>query len=154
MRPLLVCLITALVAGPLAGEVVAVNPGQRDEVIGNERVRDMFLGRISTWTDGSPVVIVLIDEPEADASLHAVTGRNLGLLLRGWKRLVYSGGGAMPMVARSSREALELVAKRRGAITILGRADPDPRWLVIALARPAPATGHPVEASEPRQAAP
>ena len=48
-----------------------------------------------------------------------ILGRDTERLLRGWKRLVYAGGAAMPTIARSNAEALQLVARLPGAIALL-----------------------------------
>lgn len=98
------------------------------------RVRDMLLGRISNWADGTPVVVVLVQDGDCDASLVQVVGRDHARLFRGWKRLVYSGGGSMPLLVPSVREAQEAVARRPGAIAVVGTADADARIRQVAIA--------------------
>ncbi len=89
---------------------------------GVERVRDIMLGRVSTWSDGSAVQIVLSLEESADLVVREVVGRDTERLLRGWKRLVFSGSGAMPRVVQTNRQALDLVRELPGAITLLPEA--------------------------------
>ncbi len=55
------------------------------------------------------------------------------MLLRAWKRLVFSGMGAMPLSASSHADALGLVAKIPGAMVLLDQAPADPRWRVIPI---------------------
>lgn len=94
-------------------------------------MRDLLLGRVSTWNDGTQVILILSPDPESRAAIEALTGRDLDRLLRGWKRLVFSGAGAMPLVTSSAQEALALAGKRAGAIAIVGVAPPETPGLRI-----------------------
>jgi hypothetical protein len=134
-----------LLAGSAAWAQVAVlNPLVPERNPSVERVRNLFLGRSTTWSDGSLVTIILIDDVQEDSDLISVVGRDHTRLLRGWKRLVYSGAGAMPVLAASRSEALERVAHLPGAIAIVSQAPEDPRWirqmLSVGFAKTAPQT--------------
>ena len=83
------------------------------EVLTVERARDMLLGRVTTWSDGTSVTIVLVVDRGADAELLALAGRDRQRLLRGWKRLVYSGAGVMPVEAANPVDAMMLVQNKR-----------------------------------------
>ncbi len=105
-----------------SAQVAVAYPGIDREQLTRDRVRDVFLGRISSWPDGSPIIIVLVGDATVDESLVRITGRDHVRLLRGWKRLLFSGNGSMPIVVSSTREAQELVARRPGAIAIVNEA--------------------------------
>jgi hypothetical protein len=126
MRPLLALLIMAAGQVRLAAEVVAVNQGVPEQVFDSERVANILLGRSTTWSDGRPVIVVISLEASADMTVNEVLGRDTDRLLRGWKRLVYAGGGAMPTTVRSNAEALALVAQQPGSIVLLPMAGPVP----------------------------
>jgi len=117
-----------MMAAGLHAQVAVVNVTAPFQQLDATRVRDMFLGRVTTWPDGTPVIIVLTNDPAADAALVLVVGRDREWLLRGWKRLVFSGTGAMPLQAASEREGLELLARQHGAILIAGSIVADERW--------------------------
>ena len=123
-----VAVMLALVISALQAQVAAVHGGGVDESLDANRVRDIFLGRVTTWSDGSPVVLVIADDAESDALLARLVGRDRERLLRGWKRLVYSGAGAMPLQASNQRAALELVASHPGSIVLLPEVGEDSRW--------------------------
>ena len=114
-------------------EVAAVNPSVSEVHLTAERVRDILLGRVTTWVDGSPVIIVLADDPADDLEVVAITGRDRQRLVRGWKRLVYAGNGAMPLQVSSHREALATVAAHPGAIALVATAEPGSPWKAIAV---------------------
>lgn len=131
--PILAMLLALAAAAP--GAVVAVNPVMSEPNLPAERVRDMLLGRITTWQDGSPVIIIMIDDPTADTALEAIAGRDRSRLIRGWKRLVYAGTGAMPQLYHGVTEGLEAVARHPGSLAILDHAVPGDRWRMITLVR-------------------
>lgn len=117
----------------LHAEVAAVNPSVGEERLTSERVRDILLGRVTTWIDGSPVILVLADDPADDQEVVTITGRDRQRLVRGWKRLVYAGNGAMPLQVASHREALDTVARHPGAIALVANAEPGSPWRAIAI---------------------
>jgi hypothetical protein len=126
--------LCALVAGRSdAVEVAVVNPSVPETTLSAERVRDILLGRVTTWQDGSAVVIILIEDPQADAALLQVAGRDSTRLLRGWKRLVYAGTGAMPLVVHGLTEGLAAVAEHPGGIAVVPLEMPGNRWRCLRL---------------------
>ncbi|HEX3135828.1 MAG TPA: hypothetical protein VHX44_19860 [Planctomycetota bacterium] len=129
----LATMLLLLVTAPLMAQVAVFNAAIPVEPFDAKRMAALLLGRISTWGDGSPVILVLAAERNADAHLAHVTGRERPVLERSWKRLVFAGAGAMPITARSSAEALLLVANTPGAVVLLDQAPADPRWRVVPL---------------------
>ncbi|HEX3134317.1 MAG TPA: hypothetical protein VHX44_12135 [Planctomycetota bacterium] len=131
-RHLLILLLMAPLSS-LAAQVAVVNPSVPEVSIDARRMAALLQGRITTWEDGTPVVLVLAQDPLADVHLSHIAGREREVLLRGWKRLVFAGSGAMPLTARSVEEGLALVAKTSGAVLLLDHADMDPRWRVMPI---------------------
>lgn len=128
-----IALLVGLVA-PLAAQVAVVNHQVIKPSLNASRMSDMLLGRVTTWEDGSAVVLVLVDDPGADEHLQRLSGRPRERLLRAWKRLVFNGSGSMPLEATSVPAALELVARTPGAVALMASAVDDPRWQVFPLA--------------------
>jgi hypothetical protein len=120
---LILLLTTAITAH---AQVAVVNPAVTDTV-DREHLRNILLGRVSTWKDGSQVVLVLSSDATSRAAIEELTGRDFDRLLRGWKRILFSGNGAMPVVASTASEALDLAATRHGVIAIVGIEPTDPR---------------------------
>jgi uncharacterized membrane protein (DUF441 family) len=127
-----ILLLMALLS-PLAAQVAVVNPLVPETFMDAKRMAALLQGRITTWSDGTPVVLVLAQDPLADMHLSHIAGREREVLLRGWKRLVFAGSGAMPLLARSAEEALILVAKTPGSVLLLDHADQDPRWRIMPI---------------------
>jgi hypothetical protein len=135
MRRLLAILLLLGVVVTLRAETVLINPALGGEKLDGERVRDMLLGRVTTWDDGTAVTVVLIDDRATDARLEALVGRDRQRLLRGWKRLVYSGSGVMPHEVPSVAEAVALIARTPGAIALVADAPEDPRVKRVAFGK-------------------
>lgn len=127
MRCALAILLLCASAAWLHAETVLINPALGSEALNIERVRDMLLGRVTTWNNGTAVTIVLVDDRAADGELESLAGRDRQRLLRGWKRLVYSGAGVMPLEAPSIAEAIALIARTPGAIALIKDAPEDAR---------------------------
>ena len=127
------CLLFAMTAVGLNAAVVVVNREVTDANITEERVRDFLLGRSTSWSSGDPVVIVLCTDIAGEEAVKEVTGRSVNLLQRGWKRLVFSGTGAMPLQEDSVAAALILVAKHSGAMVILNEAPITDHCRIISL---------------------
>jgi len=137
MRPPIIACITLLLASAAAdGAVAVLHPDLANQRLDRDRVAGMLMGRISTWSDGTPVVVVLMDGQAAVADL---TGREVPRLLRAWKRLVFSGSATMPTQVASIGDVVRQCMAARGAIAILDQPPTDPGTaLVITLADPAP----------------
>ncbi len=121
---LLLAILLLVCALRLEAVVAVVNDQEATGDLTTERVRDMLLGRVTTWSSGQAVVIVLCTDDAGEQAVTSISGRTVGLLQRGWKRLVFSGTGAMPLVASSIPAALELVGRHPGAIMVLLEAAP------------------------------
>jgi hypothetical protein len=113
--------------------MAVVNESSPNEVLSVDRVRDLLLGRVTIWESGQPVTIVLCTDEVGDAAVMEICGRSVGLLQRGWKRLVFSGTGVMPMMVTTRQAALEAVARFPGAIAVLMQAEAAPGCRVISL---------------------
>jgi hypothetical protein len=102
-----------------SAQVAVINPRIVD-VVDREKLKNILLGRVSAWADGSQVVLILSSDPVSRAAVEELTGRNLDRLVRGWKRIMFAGNGAMPVVVESSAGALKEVSQQVGAIAIVG----------------------------------
>jgi hypothetical protein len=135
MRLVLASLLL-LACARLEAAVAVLNAGLGGHLhMDGDQVRDLLLGRITTWSDGSPVVIVLCSDPSGEEAVSTLTGRSTALLLRGWKRLVFSGTGAMPLLVSSVHDGMEQVSRHRGAILVLMAAMPVEGVRIVPLGR-------------------
>lgn len=124
MRHLIAFLLLSGVPGGLCAEVAMLHPDIAITDLSIEHARDMLVGRITTWPDGKPVVLVLVDDVSSNQVLCKILERDTNRLLRGWKRLVYSGTGAMPVVVGTPEDAARIVAKLPGAFALVPNSMP------------------------------
>lgn len=106
-----------MLAATMPAEVAVVHDSVTGGEIDSAVLRNILLGRTTVWANGVPVVVVL--SREDGSSIDEVSGRDLNRLLRGWKRLAFSGGGRMPTVVDDRAAALRAVAATRGAVAVL-----------------------------------
>ena len=125
--------ILLLLSAISAQAQVAVVHATVPDMVDRDHLRNILLGRVSTWKDGSQVLLVLSSDPGSRAAIEDLTGRDFDRLLRGWKRILFSGNGAMPVVAVSAGEALETAATRPGVIAIIGITPPADQRVRVAL---------------------
>jgi len=135
MHPLqILLLLTALAAPPLAGEdVLIVNAGSPAIDIDEDHLRDLFLGRRQTWTEGGNVVIAVLRSGPSHDRLLGRLGRTAQQFQVTWKKLVFTGKGAMPMTCADEDELAALVARTPGAIACVDRAKVRPGVKVLAI---------------------
>lgn len=129
----LVTIVLLLMALQLEAVVAVINERVMPGELTSERVRDMLLGRITTWPSGNAVVIVLCTSDPGDRAVTQICSRSVNLLQRGWKRLVFSGTGAMPLVIDTQQAALDVVGRTPGAIVVLMEAQSVGNYRVIEL---------------------
>jgi hypothetical protein len=135
MRTFSALLLLLLVVGAAPAQVAIVNNHVADQIT-YDRLRNLLLGRVTTWEDGSSVVLVLSNDEATRKLVEELTGRDLDRLMRGWKRLLFSGNAAMPTLTASSAAALVEVTDRPGAIAIVGTSPvEDKRVRVVPLER-------------------
>ena len=99
--------------------VVAVHESVAED-LDKRLVRSAYLGLKTTWKDAA-VVLVLSREEASRNGVQELTGREHQRLLRGWKRLTFSGNGRMPKVVSKDVDALTVVSQTRGAIALVAR---------------------------------
>ena len=128
----LVIMLLLVIATAAQAQVAVVHAGVRDAV-DRDHLRNILLGRVTTWADGSQIVLILSADPLSRAAIEELTGRDLERLLRGWKRILFSGNGAMPITASSATEAFAAVTQHPGAIAIVGTLPPADQRIRVAV---------------------
>jgi len=88
-----------------------------------ERVVDLLTGRVTTLANGGRVVLVLSYSVDGEAAVRDLTARDLTRLMRGWKRVVFGGGGSLPLTADSNPAAIELLSRTTDGVLPLTNVD-------------------------------
>lgn len=119
-------LAAALVVGSLAHtnaeETLIVNGASPLSGLSSDQMKDYFLGKKTTWEDGTKVVVVVIKDGRTNEALLAKLGKNSQQFMTGWKKLVFTGKGSMPEQVESDDALIALIAKTPGSIGLVDQA--------------------------------
>lgn len=117
--PLLIGLVSvvAMFAAPaMAEETVILNGAAAVTTLSEDDLKDYYLGKKASWPDGSKVVVVVLKDGPSHEKLMSKLGKSSSQFTTGWKKLVFTGKGAMPEQVGSEDELVAFVAKTPGAI--------------------------------------
>ncbi len=116
--PLLIGLVSALAfATPaVAEETVIVNGASAVAGLSEDDLKDYYLGKKANWPDGSKVVVVVLKDGPSHEKLMGKLGKSSSQFTTGWKKLVFTGKGAMPEQVGSEDDLVAFIAKTPGAI--------------------------------------
>ena len=116
--PLLIGLVSVLafVTPAVAEETVIVNGASAVANLSLDDLKDYYLGKKASWPDGSKVVVVVLKDGPSHDKLMGKLGKSSSQFTTGWKKLVFTGKGAMPEQVGNEDELVAFVAKTPGAI--------------------------------------
>lgn len=111
------------VAAPLAAEEVAViNAASPVASLSGDQLKELFLGKKSSWEDGGKVIVVIAKAGPSQDALMSLLGKSSSQFQTGWKKLVFTGKAAMPEQVDNDEAVIDLVAKTPGAIGYVDKA--------------------------------
>lgn len=128
-------LVASLVAGAALGApraaaaqgfVVIVNSANSASTLPRAEVSALFLKQVTTWPDGSPVVVVDLNEraPARAAFSRTVIGRPATAVQSYWQQAVFSGRAVPPTQRASDGEVVEFVRTNPNAIGYVSKGTP------------------------------
>jgi len=93
----------------------------------------IFLGKKTLWDSGTRIVPAMPEEesPAGETFLNGTLKKSVSQFRAYWKRLLFSGGGAVPKVFRRSDQLLDFVARQPGAIGVVEASAVDDRVRVL-----------------------
>lgn len=139
----LFALALALSLGPPPAEAQGVDRSLRVIVSKENKVASLstddlnriFLGKKTLWESGTRIVPAMPEEesPAGETFLAGTLKKSVSQFRAYWKRLLFSGGGAVPKVFRSSSQLIDFVARQPGAIGVVEAQAVDDRVKVIEI---------------------
>lgn len=134
---LVICVLCGF-AGPGFTQEVIVNPDISITTLDVNTLRSIFGMRQSTWPDGSPIRVYVLDDGSDIHGHFAKDKLNIFpyQLEQAWDRLVFSGTGQAPSRVETLDEMRERVAATPGAIGYLPKDWIDSEVVVIRVERP------------------
>ena len=97
---------------------VVVNSGNRTTQLDRSEAARLFLKKVTTWPDGTPVAVVdqARTAPVRAAFSRDIHKKDVEAVVAYWATLVYSARETPPPVKRSDAEVLEFVRRTPGAL--------------------------------------
>lgn len=95
----------------------------------------IFLGKKTLWESGTRIVPAMPEEESTagEAFLSVTLKKSVSQFRAYWKRLLFSGGGTVPKVFRSSSQLIDFVARQPGAIAVVEAGAVDDRVRVLEI---------------------
>jgi ABC-type phosphate transport system substrate-binding protein len=127
-----------LLASIAAAEVAIItHPGTQEIGLSKDKVADVYLGKIKTFSDGTPTKPV---DQSKDSLLRekfykAILGKTESEMNRYWSKRKYTGKGKPPMVVIGDEAVKEVVANTPGAIGYIDGKSLDKSVKVILIIR-------------------
>ena len=116
---------------------VVVNKDNRVTSLSTDDLTRIFLGKKTLWESGTRIVpaMPLEESTAGEAFLSTTLQKSVSQFRAYWKRLLFSGGGAVPRVFRTSGQILDFVARQPGAIGIVEASAMDDRVRVLEISK-------------------
>jgi ABC-type phosphate transport system substrate-binding protein len=111
--------LTLFPAVCLAGDgdvVVIANPSVHETTLSKKDVGDIFLGKKTSWDDGSKIKFVVLTGATHEIFLKSYVNKTEAQFNTFWKKQVFTGKGSPPKELDSNRAMVEFVAQTAGAI--------------------------------------
>ena len=113
--------------------VLVANQGVKISEITNADLRAIFMGTRTRFADGSHAVpVILKGGPVHEVFLKSHVGESPEEFRSEWRKLVFTGQGAMPKVFDSESALIEYVSATPGAVGYVSRISSQDRVKVIA----------------------
>lgn len=112
-------LILALATTAISADdvVLVANGGVGESSISSQEAQDVFLGKKSSWSDGSTIVLATLSGGSVhDAFLKTFVGRTASQFATYWKKLAFSGKAMEPKAFDTEAELIKFVAEHKGAV--------------------------------------
>lgn len=119
-------LFVALESTAFAGIVIIGNPGLSMNSITAAGAADIFLGKQTTWPDGTKIVVV--DQQDSglkEAFYNKVVGKTPSQLKAYWAKLVFTGEGIPPKEDPDAKATMEDISSTAGAIGYVNESSVD-----------------------------
>lgn len=138
-----VALAFMLMPPPVAAQTVdgslrvVVNKDNKLNSMTADDLTRIFLGKKTLWASGNRIVPAMPEEesPAGEVFLSVTLQKSVSQFRSYWKRLLFSGGGAVPKVFRNSSQILDFVARQPGAIGIVEASAVDDRVRVLEVSK-------------------
>ncbi len=114
---------------------IVVSKDNKITTLTGDDLNRIFLGKKTLWDSGTRIVPAMPEEesPAGELFLAGTLKKSVSQFRSYWKRLLFSGGGTVPKVFRSSSQLMDFVARSPGAIAVVETSAVDDRVRVLEI---------------------
>jgi len=107
--------------------VVIVNKSNNVASLSKSQVSRMFLKKVFTWKDGSPVkpIDLIPDSPVRKAFSQEIHGRNVYSIKNYWQQMIFAGRDVPPLEKETEQEIIDYVNSHPNAIGYISSGNTD-----------------------------
>jgi ABC-type phosphate transport system substrate-binding protein len=115
---LILALIFALAAQTLAADfIVVVHAGNALSRMAEQDVKQIFLGKKTTWPNGRTIDIIIQEDTDAHAGFtQEILGKTSQQFMIYWKKMLFTGKGLLPRSVKNDAEVKAFVASNPDTI--------------------------------------
>lgn len=111
----------------LADNVAVIINKENNQPVTKEFLTKVYLGKTSTWPDGTPVMVFqqAEDNPIHDKFYTEILGKNPSLVKTMWTQNIFTGKRLPPKIANPDAEMKRLVNSNKNAIGYINTSSVD-----------------------------
>lgn len=102
---------------------VAAHSNVPDDSLSKQMVKNIFLGKSKTWSNGSAINVCYLDDDGFPAFISTITNRGYDAYLTHWIRKAYVGTNIAPIDLQSQEKIIEFLQSNKGSICYLPNAN-------------------------------
>ena len=122
---LLACGLMLSVSTASAKPIAIAHPGVADGSVSGSDLKNMFLNKKTSWSDGSRVVLATQKSGGThDAFLKAHVGKSPSQFKSFWRKLVFTGKAKLPKAFASDADVISYVKSTQGALGYIDDGTP------------------------------
>ncbi|MGV1100020.1 substrate-binding domain-containing protein [Thiovibrio sp. JS02] len=97
--------------------IIVVHRENRIKRMDREEIKQIFLGKKTSWPDGSPITIIMNTNDEIHEQFtRTVLQKSPMQLSVYWKKILYSGTGMLPLAVKDDESAKSYIGFHKNAI--------------------------------------
>lgn len=124
MKYLFIFIVLVLSFGSIAKSVVVVNSENQSKITSSD-IKKLFLARKGSFDNGDPAKLATLEsDNEIRKEFNSMVLNKSESQYSGyWAKMRFTGRATPPVELRSSEEVREFVAKHKGALGVMDKAD-------------------------------
>lgn len=100
--------------------MIIANKSIHENTLLKEEIKNIFLGKKKKWQDNTPIVIALNGNEHTHKNLLRDYAKRTSSQFKAvWRRLLFTGEGAIPQMLKNDAAIIDFVASKTGAISYI-----------------------------------